>query len=423
MKLKIREDSTNYVASVVKIKEVLPIEGADKIGYVIVNGNPVIVQKSLDISKPVVYFTAGTELSHELCRMTNSYTSAEMNSDTKVKGFVELNRKVKIIKLRGVYSNGMILPLTFFPKGLEVGNEFNSIDGVEYCKKFFVPVKEQPSSSEGKKGKKVKKESRMIEGQFQFHISTSHLSKNLHTIKPDTLIQVSHKLHGTSKVLSNSLVKRKLTFLEKLAKKLGVKVNETEYDLIYASRTVIKNSALEKGYYNEDIWKVVKDEIGYKIPKGVSVYGEIVGYTPSGSAIQKGYDYGCSAGKHKFMVYRMTTTNIDGRVLEWSPIQIKEFCDFNGLLFSDYQIFYGKAKDFIGFSGEGNFEEAFYKFCVDGYTEKDCGFCKNKVAEEGIVVRVDSGFEYKAFKLKSQRFILGESKAQDLGEVSLEDES
>ena len=45
MKLTIKTGSENYVASVVKIKEILPIEGADKIGKVIVNGNVVVTSK------------------------------------------------------------------------------------------------------------------------------------------------------------------------------------------------------------------------------------------------------------------------------------------------------------------------------------------------------------------------------------------
>ena len=53
MKLTTQTGSENYVASVVKIKEILPIEGADKIGKVFINGNTVIVSKELDLSKPV----------------------------------------------------------------------------------------------------------------------------------------------------------------------------------------------------------------------------------------------------------------------------------------------------------------------------------------------------------------------------------
>ena len=47
--------------------------------------------------------------------------------------------------------------------------------------------------------------------------------------------------------------------------------------------------------------------------------------------------------------------------------------------------------------------------------------CTNKVPEEGIVVRKEASFHYEAYKLKSKRFILAESDAQEKGETNLED--
>lgn len=422
MKLTIEKGSENYVATVVKIKEINPIEGADKIGLAYINGNPVIVSKDLNLDEPVVYFTALTELSDDLCKRGNLYTSPEMNKDSSKRGFIEKSRRVKIIKLRGEYSNGMILPLNLFPHGLKEGDEFNTIDNVNFCKKYVVTTDVKSTAEPNSKQKKAKKqESRLIDGQFQFHIDTSHLAKNLHKIKPDTYIEVSEKLHGSSIIIANVLTKRELSIKDKIAKLFGVKVDEKVYDIIYSSRKVIKNSANKLGYYNEDIWKDIKDEISDKIPNGVTLYGEIIGYTKSGKAIQKKYDYGCKNNEHKFVVYRITTTSPEGDVLEWSPIQIKEFCDKRGLLFSDYLIFYGKAKDLINYYDSIDFGDKFFQFCKDNYTEMDCDLCTNKVPREGVVVRVDSGVDYKAFKLKSQRFILGENKAQESGETNMED--
>ena len=65
-----------------------------------------------------------------------------------------------------------------------------------------------------------------------------------------------------------------------------------------------------------------------------------------------------------------------------------------------------------------------YDYLKELYTEKDCSLCVNKVPEEGIVLRIEDGKnEYNAFKLKSQRFILGEVAEQDKGETNLEDEN
>ena len=54
------------------------------------------------------------------------------------------------------------------------------------------------------------------------------------------------------------------------------------------------------------------------------------------------------------------------------------------------------------------------------YNEKDCWMCTNKLPEEGIVLRVDRLDSFEAYKLKSFRFLMGESKQE---EVDIETEN
>ena len=46
--------------------------------------------------------------------------------------------------------------------------------------------------------------------------------------------------------------------------------------------------------------------------------------------------------------------------------------------------------------------------------------CTNKVPEEGIVLRVENLESYNAYKLKSKRFLLMESEAQEKDEIDIE---
>ena len=432
MKLTIETGSENYTASVVKIKEIMPIEGADKIGRAFINGNTVIVSKELDISQPVVYFTALSQLSHDLCRKTNSYTDSSLNEDDTKKGFIEKSRRVKALKLRGVISNGLILPLLFFPKGLKVGDEFTHINGVEYVVKYKAPITKEVdplAKKDKKRNNKIKRFNRMIEGQFHFHDNTSHLAKNLHRLNPDTVVSITDKLHGCNGVIGNVLVKKELTIKDKIAKWFGIDVKDTYYDVIYSSRSVIKNSTINKekggGFYGEDVWEVVKEEVEHLILKGITLYGEIYGYTPKNKMIQKGYDYFCKEGEHKFMVFRITQTNVDGQVTEFTPTQIKNFCDERGLKHSEYIKYFGQLSNLLPMKEDEDLELwriRLYDYLCAMYTEKDCVLNNNKVPEEGIVVRIEDGKnEYNAFKLKSQRFILGEVAEQDKGETNIED--
>jgi RNA ligase (TIGR02306 family) len=445
MKLTIKENSKNYTCSVVKIEQVYPIEGADKIHRVVIFGNNVVTSKDVKVGDTMLYFNSGTKLSEDFCKFNNLLDKAELNNDPGKKGFISHKQfRVKAIKLRGVISDGMLMPLNSldafhldFKKDLKPGNEFTDINGISICEKYFVPVRN--SNPGGKAPKLPKQTSKLIEGQFYLHNDTDNLRKNIHKLNPNDIISLHYKKHGTSIVVGNVLTKKPLKWYEKLLQKIGVNVVDTEYDIIYSSRKVIKNANTTGGYYGEDIWGVVAKEVGHLIPKNWTLYGEIIGYTQGGAGIQGMYDYGCKVGEHKFYVYKISVVNPDGKVIYLTDKQIEEYCDKVGLLYSDTFIYYGRVKDFTekfqiitdtNISGgttlscqiDKEFDAVeFLRNLELKYNEKDCYMCTNKVPEEGIVLRVEKLEEYEAYKLKSKRFILGESEAQEKGETNLED--
>lgn len=79
------------------------------------------------------------------------------------------------------------------------------------------------------------------------------------------------------------------------------------------------------------------------IYRKVTAYYEIVGYLPNGGAIQKlggkAFDYGFEPpkGEYKYgenfgiQIYRLTYTNPDGRVYEFSARQVQQWCVKEGL--------------------------------------------------------------------------------------------
>lgn len=317
-------------------------------------------------------------------------------------------------------------------KELKVGDEFTTINDVVLCEKYVVPCRN--NNPGGKAPKQPKRINRLVENQFYLHGSTDNLRKNIDKINPDAIIGIHYKKHGTSMVCGNILVKKKLNWYERLGKKLGLKVIDTEYDIVYSSRQVVKNQYLNEetgaGYYGEDIWGVVAKEIGHLIPKNWTIYGEIIGFTPSGSPIQGKYDYGCKPKEHKFYVYKVSIVNEDGHLTYLTDKQIEEWCLKVDLLYSDTLLYYGAAyalfSKLIGKSKNKDFNlqewrEKFIELLEKEYNEKDCKMCLNKVPEEGIVLRVEKTFEYEAYKLKSKKFILMESDLQEKEETNLED--
>lgn len=435
MNLSVKENSKNYACSVVEIKDLFPIEGADKIQRCLIFGNDIVCSKDVKVGDKMLYFVSGTKLNEDYCKFNNLLDNAELNRDPSVKGFISHKQfRCKAIKLRGVISNGMLMPLKSLwgvkdvnLVELNIGDEFTTLDGIDVCEKYIVPVRN--SNPGGKSPKQPKKIDRLIDGQFFLHGDTDNLRKNIHKVSPYDIIGLHYKKHGTSVVIGNVLVKRQLKWYERLAAKF-VDVTDTQYDIVYSSRKVVKNQYLNPdtgaGFYGEDIWGVVAKEIGHLIPKGWTLYGEILGYTPTNSAIQGKYDYGCNVGEHKFYVYKISIVDQDGSVIYLTDKQIEEYCDKVGILYRDTFIYYGRAIDRFNYIDEKEWNvetwrKKFLEVLESTHNEKDCYMCVNKVPEEGIILRVESLFNYEAYKLKSKRFILMESDEQEVGSGNIED--
>lgn len=268
------------------------------------------------------------------------------------------------------------------------------------------------------------------------------LYKNLHRINPNSLISITYKLHGTSGICSYVLCKRYIPILEKVGAfihniytkiislgKRQFKLETAEYDYLYASRKVIKNDVLNPNaghFYSENIWEIAHNELKDFLQKGMTFYYEIVGFLPNGGAIQKDYDYGCESMKHAIYIYRITQTNVDGKIFEFSAKQVQDFCTKNGLN-AVPQVYYGFAKGLFdrnvsfyeNLTGE-EFSDEFLTRVKFLFNEHDCYICKNKVPEEGVVIRVE-GLDFEAYKAKSNRFYERETKLLDQGIADIED--
>ena len=165
MKLLVKEDSKNYACSVIEIKNLYPIEGADAVVRTVVNGNDIVVPKTTEIGSKMLYFISGTKLSAEYCYKNNLYDRTEENYDKTKRAFISFKqRRIKAIKLRGIISNGMLMPLEslvpflegYSIRSLKVGDEFTDINGNNLCEKYIVPIK-----NNGINGEKTPKKNKL----------------------------------------------------------------------------------------------------------------------------------------------------------------------------------------------------------------------------------------------------------------------
>lgn len=436
--MKLGITNKNYCFTVIKVGKDIPLEGKDRIVHKNIFGNMVITQKdSLPEGTLALYIPVETQLSEDYCKYNNLYDKAEMNFDTTKRGYISHKRRIRAIKLGGFESNGMLMPIDSIywqlpsntkPFELEEGTEFDTIDGIELCRKYVVPVRN--SNPVGKRPKKAKVHSKLVDNQFRLHVDTSQLGKNIHKINPDDLISITYKIHGTSAISSKVLVKRKLNWFEKLLKFFGVNIPTSNYDGygIYSSRKVVQNQDLNPNtndYYQDGSnWRKTAHEM--LIPfmtNGMTLYYEIAGYTPNGSWIQKNFDYGCEVGEFKIFIYRITSTNTDGQVFEWSAKQVQDWCKQNELNVVP-ELYYGTTRQYLVQHTSFKFEDNFHDFLLE-YLKKEfwldqCSICKSKVPSEGIVLRKE-GLGLEVFKYKNFKFLEYESKQLDSGETNIED--
>lgn len=430
----------NYLASIVKLNGIRRHQNADRLQNVSLFENNVITGMDAKDGDLYVYFPLESAISKEFLSYTNSFRDVTLNTDTSKKGMFEQHGRVRCARIRGEKSEGYIVPvsqLESFAKDVlnqkieitekYVGSDFDLFFDHSICKKY-IPKGMRNSGEAGKKKTKgnVKKyASRLVENQFNFHPSTEQLKRNIDKINPDDFINITEKYHGTSFVVSNVIVKKKLSLLDKIGQFFKMNIIDTEYGMLYSSRSVLKNLAMDddkqnNNFYDTDVWKIVADKLYPHLKKGYSAYGEIVGYTPTGSMIQRDYDYSCPQGSLDYLVYRMTYTNADGDVFELSPSQMTEYCSRYGLK-TPLLHYSGKAKDlYPELSTEEHWHENFLNNLIRDYLEKKCKLCQKDVWAEGIVLRKDIPNSWEVYKLKSFNFLNAESIQLDSGEVDME---
>lgn len=446
----------NYLAKIVNITDFTPHPNPSctRLKCAHVGGYSV----SVSIDTPVglyIYFPIGVQINSNILSFLSLYRKQELNKDQEKAGFFDENGRVKAIKLQKYPSEGFLLPVEDLQKcyseevEFEDGVEFDSIEtknGNDWiCKKYIVKQRRTPGSGKTKVARQPKGLSKLVEDQFRFHYDTVLIKKNPYAVKPDDIISVTEKVHGTSGISSYVLCNRPMTFIEKVANfflKFKKKcLDMTRYDYLWSSRKVIKNQyyneSVNGGFYGVDVWGYAHEILKPYLAKGMTIYYEIVGYLPTGGAIQslggQSYDYGCTSpsedekyeyDKHfKIRVYRVTYTNPDGVVYEFSAKQVQQWCQANGLV-PVKELYYGYAKDlYPDLDTANHWNENFIQRMASDknfYMEELSPTCLNPVPHEGVVIKVENS-KSEAYKLKCFRFLEKESKAQDMGEANIED--
>lgn len=275
----------NYLAKIVEITNFTPHPDPEvtRLKCAHVDGYTIIVGID-EVEGKFVYFPTSSCINPQLLMYANLYRHSERNADATKTGLFEDNGRVKAVKLRGLISEGFLLPLQvmlnfildsvnvkFVEDECPVGTAFDEIehDGKSFWinKKYVVENQQHGQNTQkhyDKRQKKVKKFNRLIDSQFHFHYDTVRIQNEPYAIKPDDFIHMSHKWHGC--VERNTIVDT----LEYGKKTIGEIVDNKKECSIKSYNVVtgeIEYSPINNFYFipNDGEWYEIELEDGRKI--------------------------------------------------------------------------------------------------------------------------------------------------------------
>lgn len=342
-----------YVVAVEKLR---PHTNADRLQVATFFGSDTCV--GLDVVKGEIgiYFPSDLQLSGEFCAV--NHLCRKKPDGTPDTGYLDPEkRNIRPIKLRGERSDGIYMPISCLEytgvnlDDINIGDTITVVNGHEICKKYIPRGRNSNNFAKGK-GNKTRKKHVPVAPLFTEHADTEQLAYNLGAFKPGDEIEITLKMHGTSQRTAYLPILKgyKRTIWDKLFRREGTPI----YDWGYVSgtrRTVLDD--WDGGFYGSNAFrKQHHDKFVGKLHKGEEVYYEITSYTDNGTPIMSNcsvpkeyqniygdtmeFSYGCSpdgsdAPQSDLYVYRMTMTNEDGDIVEYSPDFMRYRCEQMGV--------------------------------------------------------------------------------------------
>ena len=367
-----------YKAYVTMLTNVRKHPNADRLLLADCFGNTVCVSTDYSENQVGVYFPTDGQLSVEFAEKNNLVRKKD-EAGNNIGGYMDPEkRNVTAIRLRGEKSDGLFLPISClnycYAHGdasieLRAGDVIDGlVNGHEICCKYI--PRSNTRVSRVTEGNRTRKKSVPVAPLFKEHADTEQLAYNLGAFKSGDEIEISLKMHGTSQRTGYlpTLKGYKRTIIDRLLRREGKPI----YDWGYVSgtrRTVLND--FDGGYYGSNEFREPHSKIFEgKLWKGETVYYEVVGFTHTGTPIMAScsnkklndkdfvkqysdetvFSYGCSptgygepeaywdeekiepsivpiVPQSDIYVYRMTMTNEDGDVVEYTPDFMRYRCE------------------------------------------------------------------------------------------------
>jgi len=371
-------ENVNSCAYVAKIDEIKEIVGADKIEQARIGGWNCIIQKGeYNVGDLVVVAT------------TDAVIPESLSDAMNVTNYLRKGQRVRTVKLRGVYSECLIIPLKYAEKLTHPKSKWaEGTDMMELLGIFkYEPPVKQITLGSGRTIRYSENPNFLVYWKFPNQKNVPDM------FNEEDDVQITRKIHGTNARFA--VVKKvKLSFWDKVKKFFRVADKWIDYDFCYGSHNVEKGSD-SQGYYSSDVWREIADKYNIKeklwnfvkhylledTGSGITLYGEIYG-----AGIQKGYDYGLE--EIKFVGFDIM---INGKYLDTLNTKLI-LTDFLRLPHVE-ELYVGKWS-----------KEVQDIFVVNNFIPK------TKVPHEGIVVKSITGERSKVSKVINPDYLIYSEK-------------
>jgi len=376
-------ENKNSVCYLATVNDIKPIDGADNIELAVVGGWNCITQQGVQkVGDAVIIAT------------TDAVIPEALSDEMGVTSYLRKGGRVRTVKLRGVYSECLIIPMEFAKKATGFANtKWNEGDDMMDTLKIFKyepPVKQITLAS----GRKIRYQSNP---NFHVYYKFPNLKNVPEMFTEEDRVEITRKIHGTN--ARYGIVKKlKLSLFDKVMKFLRLADKWVDYEFVVGSHNVEKGSD-SQGFYDTNVWYDIEKKYNIKeklwkyvrygdadmgtvdIGDGITIYGEIYG-----AGIQKGYDYGL-----KEIEFAGFDIKRNGEYLD----TFDAYVTFTSVLDLQYvpSLYFGNWSKEIQ-------DKFVFNNCIEG----------TKVPHEGIVIKHHTGNRSKVAKVINPDYLIYSEK-------------
>lgn len=354
------EEGSTFKVPLTKILEIQPHNNATSLEFAVVYGFRVVVRKGEYKAGDIVLYIPIDSV------IPRSLEEQLFPSGSKIK----LHRsRVKQIKIRGEYSQGMVIDLPTIQEyatqhlslGYHIFDQISIMLESNLAEQLGV-TKYQPPEASYQSSSGTPRDKAKENPYFHKYNGVENIKWYPELFKEDEEVVVQEKLHGSC--CRAAILPFKANTLWKKVLKVLKLAPANEY--CYGSNNVqLQERGNYKGWYGDNVYKKVLDKVEafQKMKPGEIIYGELIG-----EGIQKNYTYGHK--EHHFVLFDVKVLQEDGTTKWLNPEESEAYAKERGF-------------DFVPVLFKGLFN----KEITNELTKGSSVYCSGQKVREGIVIK------------------------------------